>query len=73
MSAGTTICNITAPANSIIDLVAHVVLQNGQALGALTPITYSSSGLTLGYVYYGELDKNSGAAKFVPIEVGYYG
>ncbi len=73
MTAGTTICSVSAPQNSVIDLHATLFLTNAQTLTGQTPVTYSSSGLTAGYLYFGELDKNSGSAKFIPVQVSYYG
>jgi len=70
--AATVVVIISAPVNSIVDLDCTVILQNGSTLGNVAPLTYSgSSGLTAGYVYYGNLDR-SASSQFTPVQVNRY-
>jgi len=70
--ATTVVMIITAPVNSITDLDVTFIIQNGTTLGNIAPLTYSSSsGLTAGYVYYGNLDR-SASSQFTPVQVNRY-
>ncbi len=71
-AAGTqTLFLISGPATITVDVHVDYVLANATALG--TVATYVSSGLTAGYVYFGYLDKNTGAPKLIPSDVVGYG
>ncbi len=64
---------LVVPAASVVDISVDLKMQNATALNLGNPLTYTSSGLTAGYVYFGYLDKSSGAAKLIPADVTAYG
>jgi hypothetical protein len=73
--AAFTVCKLTVPSASIIDIKLDYSLQN--AIQFYTPNTYTgSSGLTTGYVYFGPLDRVSsgaGSTKLNPLgSVSFY-
>ncbi len=72
-SRAATIFRLTAPQLSVIDLNCTIILQNATLLQEGGILTYVSSGLTAGQVYFGMLDKNTGTPKITPVEVTYYG
>lgn len=64
---------ITAPTGTIIDVVVDFLLANG-VVTSPAYVTYVSSGLVTGQLYYGPLDKQTGAPKIFPVApVSYYG
>lgn len=67
------IFRIVVPAAATVDVLCDIRFQNGSALQLGVPLTYTSSGLTTGYAYFGYLDKSSGAAKLIPTDVLAYG
>lgn len=70
--ASTVVFIISAPVNSITDVECTVIFQNASTLGNIAPLTYTgSSGLTAGYVYFGNLDR-SASSQFTPVQVNRY-
>ncbi len=64
---------LIVPAAAVVDISVDLKMQNATALNLGNPLTYTSSGLTAGYVYFGYLDKSSGAPKLIPADVTAYG
>ncbi len=66
------ICTLTGPTSMIVDVHCTIVLNNATKLGSL--VAYVSSGLTAGQIYFGPLDKQTGAPKLLPAAPAvYYG
>jgi len=66
-------CAISAPTGTIIDVVADILWANGTVTSSAY-VTYVSSGLVAGQLYFGPLDKQTGAPKIFPVTpVAYYG
>ncbi len=70
----TTYFTVDGPNATVVDVHVEIVLNNASLLGSAggTP-TYTSSGLTVGSVYFGPLDKNTGSPKMIPVGMSYYG
>lgn len=63
---------ISCPSSTVVSVKLTYEFQNGTQQQTGAPLTYTSSGLTAGYMYYGMLDKSSGAPKLAP-GGNYYG
>ncbi len=63
---------LTGPTAMEVDVVCTVILNNATKLASI--VTYVSSGLTAGLIYFGPLDKQTGAPKLLPAAPAvYYG
>ncbi len=70
----TTYFTLDGPTSSVVDIHVEIVLNNASLLGSAGGVpTYTSSGLVVGQVYFGQLDKNSGSPHLIPVGMSYYG
>ncbi len=64
---------INGPSATTVDVVLDIIYMNGGVLSNGNVITYVTSGVTAGLIYFGPLDKNTGSPKLIPSDVAYYG